>query len=66
VKLIPDWHRKIWRHALIALFWSAVGGLILAWPALAEHLTIYAYVGGAILLSAAYGIAKVFHRPGTE
>jgi hypothetical protein len=66
MKLIPDWHLKIWRHVLTALFWSAIGGLILVWPVLAEHLSVGAYIAGGVLISAIYGVAKILHRPGTE
>lgn len=66
MRLIPGWKRKIWRHAGIALFWSAVGGLLIVWPALADHIPTAVYVVGGILISGVYGVAKVLHRPGAE
>lgn len=46
------------------LFWSAVGGAVMVWPALADHIPIGFYVLGGILLSAAFGLARVLHQPG--
>lgn len=72
MKLVDDWHRKIWRwHSTrVAIgstaLWSAVGGAIMIWPALAGDIPIEAYVTGGIILSVAFGIARVLKQPGAE
>jgi len=77
MKLVDDWHRADWKRRLLrlhsirvaiggALFWSGVGGLILVWPALAETIPTIAYVIGGIVLSAAFGVARVLKQPGAE
>jgi hypothetical protein len=66
MKLVDDWKHQIWRHALIALFWTGIGGLLMVWPALIGTLSLRAYVLGGVVISIAYGIAKVLHRPGTD
>jgi hypothetical protein len=77
MKLIDDWHRADWKHRLWrlhtirvavggALFWSAIGGLIMVWPALEKQIPTTAYVLGGVLLSAAFGVARVLKQPGAE
>ena len=62
------WHR-LWSVRVAfggAAFWSAIGGAIMVWPALAEKLPTEFYVFGGIVLSAAFGLARVLRQPGTE
>jgi hypothetical protein len=77
MKMIEDWHhadwkRRLWRLHTIrvaaggALFWSGIGGLIMVWPALAEKIPTAFYVAGGVLLSAAFGVARVLKQPGAE
>lgn len=56
-----------WSHAVMAsLFWGAVAGLLLVWPALMNVVTWPVFVAGGVILSAALALAKYLHRPGTE
>lgn len=72
MKLIDNWHRELTRlHSLRvaiggAAFWSAIGGAIMIWPALAEHIPVAAYVVGGVALSVAFGVARVLKQPGAE
>lgn len=69
LRLIDDaWHR-LWSVRVAigsAAFWSAIGGAIMVWPALAEKLPTIFYVIGGVALSAAFGIARVLKQPGAE
>lgn len=49
-----------------ACFWSAVGGLILVWPALADVIPLPFYVAGGILISVGNGVAHFLKRPGAD
>lgn len=68
MSIFTDWKNLSWRiHAALAsLFWGAVAGLLLVWPALMNVVTWPVFVGGGVLLSAALAAAKYFHRPGTK
>jgi hypothetical protein len=72
MKLIDNWKRELLRlHSMrvaigSGLVWSGIGGAIMVWPALAEHIPIEAYVVGGIALSIAFGVARVLKQPGTE
>lgn len=48
------------------VLWSAVAGGILIWPSLADTIPIGYYIIGGILLSIAFGVARVLKQPGTE
>ncbi|KYK44556.1 hypothetical protein A1D31_14260 [Bradyrhizobium liaoningense] len=70
LRLIDDrvWHR-LWSVRVAiggGLFWSAIGGLIMVWPALADKIPTIAYVLGGVVLSAAFGLARVLKQPGAE
>jgi len=69
-RLIDDrvWHR-LWSVRIAiggGLFWSAIGGLIMVWPALVDKIPTIAYVLGGVVLSAAFGLARVLKQPGAE
>ncbi|WP_050384591.1 hypothetical protein [Bradyrhizobium pachyrhizi] len=49
-----------------AVFWSAVGGLLLIWPHLSETLPSGSYIVGGVLLSVANGVAVYLKRPGAQ
>lgn len=68
MKLIDGWKSKLWKseHFYAALFWGAVGGLIMCWPALEKVLSIWAFLIGGVVISAAFAVAKLLHRPGAE
>ncbi|UPT85176.1 hypothetical protein HAP41_0000033345 [Bradyrhizobium barranii subsp. apii] len=72
MRLIDDWHSKLLRlHSMRAAiggaaFWSMVGGAIMVWPALADKIPVGAYVIGGIVLSAAFGVARLLKQPGAE
>ena len=77
MRLIDEWHREDWKRRLLrlhsirvaiggALFWSAIGGLIMVWPVLAEKIPTLVYVVGGVILSAAFGVARVLKQPGAE
>lgn len=68
MKLIGKWLDSSWpRHAVFAsLFWGAVAGLILVWPAIMTVVPLPVAIIGAVVLSAALALAKYLKRPGTE
>lgn len=68
MKLIDDWRRKHAQRIAIeqAMFWSAVGGAIMIWPALADHVPLGFYVAGGVALSVGNGLAHFLKRPGAE
>ena len=72
MQLIENWRgelRRLWSVRVAvggAAFWSLVGGAILIWPALVDRISIWAYVGGGIALSVAYGVARFLKQPGTD
>lgn len=72
MRLIDNWPRELRRLHTIrvaiggAAFWSAIGGAIMIWPALADHIPVGAYVVGGVLLSVGFGVARVLKQPGAE
>lgn len=66
--MIEKWRSQSWSiHAVLAsLFWGAIGGLLLVWPALMGVLNWPVFVIGGVVLSGALAAAKFFHRPGAE
>jgi len=72
MRLIDNWRSEMLRlHStrtaiVSAAFWSAVGGGIMIWPALADHLPTGAYALGGVALSIAFGVARLLKQPGTE
>ncbi|WP_315768198.1 hypothetical protein [Bradyrhizobium sp. SZCCHNR2012] len=72
MRLIDNWRRELLRlHSMRAAiagaaFWSAVGGAIMIWPALADHIPTAAYAAGGVVLSVAFGVARLLKQPGAE
>ncbi|WP_315799328.1 hypothetical protein [Bradyrhizobium sp. SZCCHNR3078] len=72
MRLIDNWRREMLRlHSMRAAIasaavWSAVGGAIMVWPALAQSIPTVAYVAGGLALSIAFGVARLLKQPGAE
>ncbi|UGA47080.1 hypothetical protein HU230_0013970 [Bradyrhizobium quebecense] len=68
VSNINAYRRRHGRRIAIeqAVFWSAVGGLLLIWPHLSDALPTGTFVAGGILLSVANGVAIYLKRPGAN
>jgi hypothetical protein len=72
MRLIDNWPRELKRlHSIrvavgSAALWSLVGGAIMVWPALATAIPVGAYVAGGLVLSVAFGLARVLKQPGAE
>lgn len=70
--LIDDWHKAIYRLWSIRLaiagvvFWSALSGLWVLWPAFVEKLPLPFYAIGGVAMSVALGLARVLKQPGVE
>jgi len=48
------------------VFWSAVIGLYLVWPAFADAIPLKFYAIGGIVMSIALGVARVLKLPGLD
>jgi len=48
------------------VFWSALSGLWVLWPAFVERLPLWFYAVGGIAMSVALGIARVLKQPGLD
>jgi hypothetical protein len=48
------------------LFWSAVTGLYLVWPAFADAIPLKFYAIGGIAMSIALGVARLLKQPGLD
>lgn len=77
MRLIDEFHSDNWKRRVLrlhtirlsigsALMWSGVGGLLMVWPALADHIPIIAYAIGGVVLSVAFGVARALKQPGAE
>lgn len=77
MRLIDEFHSENWKRRVLrlhtirlsigsALMWSGISGGIMIWPALADHIPLIAYALGGIVLSAAFGVARVLKQPGAE
>ncbi len=68
VRLIEGWRAEIKRlwSVRVAVFWGAIGGLLLCWPALADTIPTKAYVVGGMLIAATIAGARMLKQPGTE
>ena len=71
-RLVPGWRQKLtkWWSMRVAIagvvFWCAVSGLYLVWPAFAVAIPLWAYAVGGIVMSVALGIARVLKQPGLD
>lgn len=71
MRLIANWRKahKLWsiRVALSGVvFWSALSGLWIIWPAFVERVPLWFYAIGGVLMSVALGIARSFKQPGLD
>jgi len=67
-RLIDDWRSQIlgfW-SVRIALFWGAVSGLVLVWPAFAGVIPLWTYAVAGMAMSAAVAVARVTKQPGAD
>jgi len=48
------------------VFWSAMAGLWVIWPAFVEKIPLWAYAVGGIAMSVALGVARVLKQPGLD
>lgn len=61
--------KRLWsmRLALAGIvFWSAVSGLWVLWPAFAEVLPLWFYAVGGIGMSVALAVARVLKQKGAD
>lgn len=71
-RLIDNWRRdlgRLWsiRVALAGVvFWGAVSGLWVLWPAFVDWLPLWFYAVGGIAMSIALAVARVLKQPGIE
>lgn len=72
MRLIDNWHRKagqLWSMRVAiggVIFWAAVAGLYLVWPAFAGVIPLWFYAVGGVLMSIALGVARLFKQPGLD
>lgn len=68
MKLIDKTWGEISRlHSVrVAMFWGAVSGLIMIWPALADRIPVVWYAVGGVLISVAFTAARVLKQPGAS
>jgi hypothetical protein len=62
------WHR-LWTVRLAiggAVFWGAVAGLYLVWPAFAGVIPLWFYALGGIVMSIALVVARILKQPGLD
>jgi hypothetical protein len=71
-RLVPGWRRNLmkWWSTRVAwfgiVFWSALAGLWVIWPAFVEKIPLWAYCVGGIAMSVALGVARVLKQPGLD
>lgn len=72
MRLIDDWRRlwpRFWSMRVAiggVMFWAAVAGLYLVWPAFAGVIPLWFYAVGGVLMSIALGLARLFKQPGLD
>lgn len=71
MRLIDDWRRgnRLWSIRIAwggVVFWSALSGLWVLWPAFVEKLPLWFYAIGGVLMSVALAIARVLKQPGAD
>jgi hypothetical protein len=66
--LIDDWRTDALRFwsVRLALFWGALSGLFLVWPAFANVIPLWAFAGLSIVMSAALAVARLTKQPGMD
>lgn len=48
------------------VFWGALSGLWVLWPAFVDWLPLWAYAVGGVLMSVALAVARVLKQPGLD
>jgi hypothetical protein len=72
LRLIDNWKMKVVRFWSMrvaiggAVFWGAVAGMYLVWPAFADALPLWFYAVGGVAMSVALVIARIIKQPGIE
>ena len=72
MRLIDGWKIQIARLWSVrvaiggVVFWSALSGLWVLWPAFVEKLPLWFYAIGGVLMSVALAVARLLKQPGTE
>ena len=72
LRLVPGWKTKLtkWWSMQVAwfgiVFWSAMAGLWVIWPAFVEKIPLWAYAVGGIAMSVALGVAWILKQPGLD
>lgn len=60
---------RLWSLQVAALgvvFWGALSGLWVVWPAFVDWIPLWFYAVGGIAMSIALAIARVLKQPGVE
>jgi hypothetical protein len=72
VKVRDDW-KKLLIHAHSihiaiggVIFWGAISGIWVLWPAFVDQVPLWAYAAGGVLMSVALAVARVLKQPGVE
>jgi hypothetical protein len=63
---IEGWRTEALKlHSIqISLFWGAVSGLLLVWPAFASAVPLWVYASASIFMCMALGYARLTKQPG--
>lgn len=65
--LVGNWRQAHWFWTVqLAIFWSALSGVMMAWPAMIALIPVPWFLGLSIVFSVALGLARVFKQPGIE
>lgn len=71
-RLIDDWRTellRLWSMRVVVfwtVFWSAMGGLILVWPALMGYMPVWLFVSLGVLMCVSFGLARLLKQPGAQ
>lgn len=72
MRLIDGWKAeatRLWSVRVAiggVVFWSALSGLWVLWPAFVEKVPLWFYAFGGIGMSVALGVARLLKQPGAE
>lgn len=72
LRLIPRWKQelgRLWSTRLAiagVVFWSALSGLWIIWPAFVEKIPLWLYAVGGIGMSVALAFARILKQPGAD